>query len=196
LGLSGAEILAVSSAGELAVLLNSRQIKSMTHTGTLARVPLVGGAPREVLENVQWADWSPDGTNLAVVREVDGRNRLEYPIGKVLYETGGWISNPRISPKGDQIAFMDHPLQGDTIGAVAVVDLAGHERTISSEQPGGAMGLAWSPKGDEIWFTATKVGKYEIVCTQLCGLGHYNMKGYLTVMSQADFDNWLKQQSQ
>jgi cytochrome c oxidase subunit II len=44
-------------------------------------------------------------------------------------------------------------------------------------------------------FTATKVGKYEIVCTQLCGLGHYNMKAYLEVMSQQDFDNWLKQQA-
>lgn len=44
-------------------------------------------------------------------------------------------------------------------------------------------------------FTATKPGKYEIVCTQLCGLGHYNMKAYLNVMSQADFDAWLKQQS-
>ena len=44
-------------------------------------------------------------------------------------------------------------------------------------------------------FTATKVGKYEIVCTQLCGLGHYNMRGYLNVMSQEDFDKWLKSQS-
>jgi Tol biopolymer transport system component len=158
LGLSGAEILSVSPTGEMAVLLNSRQVKSLYHTGTLARMPLAGGAPREVLENVQWADWSPDGAALAVVREVAGRIRLEYPIGKILYETGGWISNLRISPKGDLIAFMDHPLQGDTIGAVAVVDLSGHQKTISSQQPGGAIGLAWSPKGDEIWFTATKVG--------------------------------------
>jgi len=44
-------------------------------------------------------------------------------------------------------------------------------------------------------FTATKIGKYEIVCTQLCGLGHYNMKAYLEVMSQEDFDKWLKQQA-
>ena len=46
-----------------------------------------------------------------------------------------------------------------------------------------------------VHFTATKIGKYEIVCTQLCGLGHYNMKAYLNVMSQADYDNWLKQQA-
>jgi len=44
-------------------------------------------------------------------------------------------------------------------------------------------------------FTATKIGKYEIVCTQLCGLGHYNMKAYLEVMSQADYDAWLKQEA-
>lgn len=46
-----------------------------------------------------------------------------------------------------------------------------------------------------IHFTATKVGKYEIVCTQLCGLGHYNMKAYLEVMSQEDYDTWIKQQA-
>jgi cytochrome c oxidase subunit II len=46
-----------------------------------------------------------------------------------------------------------------------------------------------------IHFTATKIGRYEIVCTQLCGLGHYNMKAYLEVKSQEDYDNWLKQQA-
>jgi cytochrome c oxidase subunit 2 len=44
-------------------------------------------------------------------------------------------------------------------------------------------------------FTATKTGKYEIVCTQLCGLGHYNMKAYLSVLSQADFDDWMKKEA-
>jgi cytochrome c oxidase subunit 2 len=46
-----------------------------------------------------------------------------------------------------------------------------------------------------VHFTANKTGRFEIVCTQLCGLGHYNMKAYLSVMSQADFDNWIKQQA-
>src|SRR6267143_1794162 len=41
-------------------------------------------------------------------------------------------------------------------------------------------------------FTATKTGKYEIVCTQLCGLGHYNMRAYVEVLPQDQFDQWLK----
>ena len=43
-----------------------------------------------------------------------------------------------------------------------------------------------------VHFTATQVGRYEIVCTQLCGLGHYNMKAYLNVLSQEDYDKWIK----
>ncbi len=157
LGLAGADILGVSSSGEMAVLLGSRQIRSWTYTGTLARVALAGGAPREILEDVQWADWAPNGDSLAVVRDVGGQNRLEFPIGKVLYQTVGWISHPRVSPKGDRVAFLDHPILGDDEGSVAVVNLAGSKRTLS----GGAsstQGLAWSPDGEEVWFTAAQVG--------------------------------------
>ena len=158
IGVPGAEILGISSTGEMALLLDSQQTTSQVHSGTLARMPLVGGAPREVLENVQWADWSADGTQLAIVRDVAGRNRLEYPVGKVLYETGGWISHPRISRHGDMIAFLDHPIQGDSIAGVSVVDMAGKKRTVTEPYEGGAIGLAWSPDGDEIWFTATQLG--------------------------------------
>jgi eukaryotic-like serine/threonine-protein kinase len=157
-GVPRAEILAISSTGEMAVLLESQQSKSQVRTGTLARMPLGGGAPREVLENIQWADWSPDGSQLAVVRDVAGRNRLEYPPGKVLYETGGWISHPRISRKGDMIAFLDHPIQGDSIGGVAIVDTAGKKKSLSASYGGGAIGLAWSPNGEEVWVTATQMG--------------------------------------
>jgi eukaryotic-like serine/threonine-protein kinase len=157
-GVPGAEILAISSTGEMAVLLRSQQTKSQVYTGTLARMSLGGGAPREVLENIQWADWSPDGSQLAIVRDFNGRNRLEYPPGKVLYETGGWISHPRVSRKGDMIAFIDHPIQGDSIGGVSVVDTNGNKRSLSQNYGGGAVGLAWSPKGDEVWVTATLIG--------------------------------------
>ncbi|HTT19018.1 MAG TPA: protein kinase [Candidatus Sulfotelmatobacter sp.] len=157
-GVPGAEILAISGAGEMAVLLHSQQSKSQVHTGTLARMPLGGGAPREILENIQWADWSPDGSQFAIVRDVNGRNRLEYPAGKVLYETGGWISHPRISRKGDLIAFIDHPIPGDSIGGVAVVDMSGKKRSLGQTYGGGAVGLAWSPNGDEVWVTATVIG--------------------------------------
>ena len=115
----------------MAVLLNSRQIRSYIHVGTLSRVPLSGGGPREIMNNVQWADWSPDGKSLAVVRDAGGRNRLEYPVGKVLYETGGWISHPRISPSGDQVAFLDHPLEGDDGGSVAVVNSSGEKKNLT-----------------------------------------------------------------
>ena len=154
LGITNTDVLAISSTGEMAVLLKRQFMGQLIHKGTLARVPMIGGTPREVLEDVTEADWSPDGKELAVVRYVNGRNRLEYPIGKVLYETAGYISYPRVSPKGDHIAFMDHALQWDNRGRVAVVDLAGN-KTLLSEEYAGEEGLAWSSTGDEVWFTAS-----------------------------------------
>jgi len=157
LGLSHTQLMSISSTAEMAVLLNSKAVGPWVTMGTLARAPLAGGAPREVLDNVQWADWSPDGTNFAVVRDYGGMNRLEYPIGKPLYTTGGWIGHPRVSPKGDLIAFADHPLQGDDSGALATVDMNG-KKTVLSDQWFTIQGLAWSPNGKEIWFTASDSG--------------------------------------
>jgi serine/threonine protein kinase/Tol biopolymer transport system component len=158
LGLGRAELLAVSSTGEMALSLGSHPVGTWINVGTLARAPLAGGAPRPVLENVEWADWAPDGNSLAVVRNVGGHDRLEFPIGKVLYETlGGWISYPRVSPKGDFVAFMDHPNQGDDGGSVAVVDLSGKKKKLTRDWY-GTQGLAWSPDGKEVWFTASELG--------------------------------------
>ncbi len=158
LGLARAELLGVSSTGEMALSLGSHPVGTWVHVGTLARAPLAGGAPRPVLEDVESADWSPDGTSLAVVRNVSGRERLEYPIGKVLYETsGGWISYPRVSPKGDSVAFIDHPNQGDDSGSVAVVDLSGKKKNLTRDWYGTG-GLAWSSTGEEVWFTASELG--------------------------------------
>ena len=158
LGIPDSEILGVSSTGEMAVMLGSRPSAGFTDMGTLARVPLTGGAPRSIVERVTWADWSPDGSNLAVVRFDQGRYRLEYPVGKVLYEADGWISHPRVSPRGDSVAFLDHPLLGDDAGYVAIVDLAGHMKRLSQSWGGSAQGLAWTPNGKEIWFTGTEIG--------------------------------------
>src|SRR5450755_1078338 len=158
LGLGRAELLGVSSTGEMALSLDSHPAGTWVTVGTLARAPLAGGAPRPILEDVEWADWSPDGDSLAVVHSVGGRDRLEYPIGKVLYETGGgWISYPRVSPKGDFVAFIDHPNQGDDGGAVTVVDLSGKKKKLTRDWYGTG-GLAWSPTGEEVWFTASELG--------------------------------------
>jgi eukaryotic-like serine/threonine-protein kinase len=156
LGHSGSRLSGFSSTGEMAVFLRSR-FGAFQQVGTLARMPSAGGAPRELLDEVNWADWSSDGSNFAVVRRQAGFSQLEFPIGKVLYRTAGWIGDPRISPKGDHIAFIDHPVVGDDGGTIAVVDLAGNRKTLSTMWI-SAQGLAWSPKGEEIWFTATHEG--------------------------------------
>jgi WD40 repeat protein/predicted Ser/Thr protein kinase len=158
IGIPDSEILGVSSTGEMAVMLDSHPSAGFTDSGTLARVPLTGGAPRSVVERVTWADWSPDGSNLAVVRFEQGRYRLEYPVGKVLYEGDGWISHLRVSPQGDKVAFLDHPLLGDDAGFVAVVDTAGNKKTLSQHWGGSVQGLAWTPDGKEIWFTGSESG--------------------------------------
>jgi len=157
LNLGGDALLAISSTGEMAVSVDSRPYGPYAQVGTLARVPLNGGSPRPVLENVQAADWSPDGNDLAIVRDVNGRNQLEFPVGKVLYETSGWISHPRVSRKGDLVAFLDHPLPGDDAGSVRIVDLSRNVKTLATGFQ-TAQGLAWSPDGREIWFTASEFG--------------------------------------
>jgi Tol biopolymer transport system component len=151
LGLPPADLLAVSPSGELAILLNRRYVLGWESKGTLARVPLSGGAPREVLEDVEDADWSPDGKDLAVTRQLGDRRVLEYPIGKTLYETSGWISDVHISPDGRSIAFVDHPARGDTLGTVTVIDSAGGKKKPLTTGDISGIGLAWAPRGDELW---------------------------------------------
>jgi len=157
LALSDSNLLAVSRSNELALVLHgipNGQIETMN--GMLARAPIAGGSPRELLSDVRWADWDTSG-KLAVVHNVDGHSRLEYPIGNVLYESPGWISNLRFSPQSDKIAFMDHPALWDTRGNVSVMDTAGHVRTITHEW-NCERGLAWRPDGKEIWFSAVDTG--------------------------------------
>jgi len=162
LGLPPADILSVSSSGEMAVLLDPHFTLGFERSGTLARAPLAGGVPRQVLENVQDADWSPDGQGMAVARAGEGRYQLEYPIGKVLYETSNWIGSLRFSRDGKWIAFLDHPRSGDNRGRVAIVDLSGKMKPLT-EMFSASEGLVWSPSGAEIWFTAAAVGNVSAI---------------------------------
>lgn len=157
LGLPESQLLAVSPSGQMAILQSVTHHFMLTGRGILAQVPVIGGSPRQIVENIEAADWAPDGKTLAVVRYVAGKQRLEFPLGHVLYETSGWISNPRISPKGDRIAFLDHPITSDDRGDVSVIDLAGHKRTLSAGWE-TEEGLAWSPNGAEVWFSAAQSG--------------------------------------
>jgi len=157
LNLADANLLAISRTGELAVALHGAHMAHLeTVGGTLARTPLAGGSPREVLEGVPWADWDANG-ELAVVHHAKDRDRIEYPIGHVLYESKGWISHLRFSPQSDKIAFMDHPALWDDRGSVCLVDFAGHAKALTPDWE-SEDGLAWSPDGKEIWFTAVEKG--------------------------------------
>jgi eukaryotic-like serine/threonine-protein kinase len=154
LGITG-RLLAISRVGE--ILLSSG--------GTLSRAPLAGGAPRQVLENVQGADWSPDGSNFAIVRVVEGRYRLEYPVGNVLYETDSRIYQPRFSPQADRIAFFETEAHSgahsasvfDYVSNLVTIDLT-RKRTVLSSGWRLGYGLCWTPASDEVWFTAAATG--------------------------------------
>jgi Tol biopolymer transport system component len=152
LDLPPASLLAISPAGELAVSLD-HAYEGWMGEGTLARVQLLGTGPRPIAEHVREADWTPEGTELAVVRRVNGRERLEFPVGTPLYETSGYISHIRVSPDGRRVAFADHPFYADDNGNIAVVERQGAQRTLASGFQ-GLRGVAWSPDGAEVWFTA------------------------------------------
>jgi WD40 repeat protein len=187
LGLKHAELLAISKSGELAVRLNTIFLPGYARIGTLARVPLGGGTPREVLENVQDADWSADGDSMAVVRFVPENShwRLEYPIGHVLLDSINWLSHPKISPDGKWIAFADHGNPGgDDQGSIAVVDMQGHEKKLSSGWI-SAQGIVWSPTGDEIWFTSSDTGSAQ-------NLRGVTLAGKLRTITNVPGGMWLQ----
>ena len=148
-----ANLLAVSSTGELALLLRPQIANYGFNRGVLARYLPGSGAPRELFEQVDYADWSPDGSELALVRSISGRTRLEYPAGHVLFQTTGWISYPRFAPDGRHIAFLHHPTPVEAAGVLMLTDLSGSTRTLTPPWR-YIQGLAWAKGGREVWFTA------------------------------------------
>jgi len=193
LELPAAQLLAISSKGEIALLTKPRYVRHRLCEGTLARMPLGSGAPRELLEGVRQADWAPDGSALAIIRDVGGKDRLEYPIGTVLYEASGYLSDLRFSPRGDRIAFFAHPVRYDDRGSVDVVDLAG-KHAVLSEGYWGAEGLAWSLDGKEVLFSAgTGYTSFVIYGVTLGGARRIVLQsaGGLTLHAVAPDGKWL-----
>jgi eukaryotic-like serine/threonine-protein kinase len=163
LGMKDATIASISSFGEMAILLGPNYQR-----GTLAVASLGGGAPREILENVRRASWSADGKSLAVVHSMDGKDRLEFPIGKVIYQSeagsqapsGASIVGCAVAPAGDRIAFADFK-------NLSVVDLDGKVTRVADLRVGSD--FVWSPRGDELWFTDYSKGNTELYATTLLG---------------------------
>jgi eukaryotic-like serine/threonine-protein kinase len=144
LGVSG-RLYAVSPSSELA-------FAPLRPFANVAQVPLAGGAPRAVMDHVEWADWSTDGAELAIIRNVQNGQRIEFPVGNVIYETSDRMTDLRFSPRGDWLAFAHHPAFSDG-GSLEVVSRTGVRRVLSSDWA-DLYGIAWHPEGREVWFTA------------------------------------------
>jgi Tol biopolymer transport system component len=151
LSLPDASLLAVSSRGELAISVG----------GTLSVVPLEGGGPRPVHDNVELADWSPDGSSLAIVTSPGGRPQVEYPIGKVLYRGAAdlIIQSMRVSPDGSTIALTEE--RPNERGDVVLLDTTGKRRVLAKDW-GFVRALAWRPDGREIWFSGYRSSSGDI----------------------------------
>jgi serine/threonine protein kinase/Tol biopolymer transport system component len=153
LGIRDAEVLAVSKSTELAVLLRRDRSSGI---GTLARVPLSGGIPREIADDVVEADFSPDGGALAIIRVTGGKYRIEYPLGTVRYDAPHELRNVRVSPDGNRLAFIEP--HGEKYDVAILEKGASKPVTIARGWDHGATGMAWRSDQKEIWITGTDSG--------------------------------------
>ena len=155
LGFDRLGLMSVSRSGELALVSSDGTLPIAG--STLSRVPMNGGAPLPIERNVMSADWAPDGSHLAIAHAIDGVNQLEFPMGTLLEKTSGWIANVRVSPDGERVAFIEHPVRNDTRGSIKVAEPGRLVRALTGEWS-NVGGLAWQPSGREVWFTASRGG--------------------------------------
>jgi sugar lactone lactonase YvrE len=152
LNLTDSPLFAVSS-GEMAISLGCKELLVAHCEGTLATAPISGGSPREIADNVVAADWAPNG-QIAAIREAGGKFQVEFPLGKVIYQSIGWLDFLRVSPKGDLVAFADLE-SGSDVGRVVILDGTGRQIARSATFP-SVEGVAWPPGEKEVWFSATR----------------------------------------
>ncbi len=154
IGVPASHLLSISSKGELALLTHARIVTTQTIRGTLATLPLGSSQPRELLDNVREASWAPDGAQLAIVRVVDGgKDRLEFPIGRKLYESSGYLTDLRVSPAGDAVVFFEHPVKWEDEASLILMDRNGQMKVLAGPYE-SASGIAWRPGGKEVVFSA------------------------------------------
>lgn len=174
LGIQNAIVASISSTGEMALLFcKNRDVAQCVNVGnlfTLARAPLAGGAPREILDNVGDAQWTPDGSELAVIHSANGKNRVEFPLGSVVYETESLIQGLAVSPDGKLLAFGEAPL-GGTEFSLATVDRKGERRTFSIGWAGQGMFIAGWASPRELWVAPQPggAGARELYAVDLAG---------------------------
>lgn len=159
LNLSNSTLFAISPS-EMAISIGCKDLFIGDCEGTLAVVPLSGGAPREIEDHVLSADWTPDGSEMAVVREAGGKFRVEFPLGKVIYESESWMNFLRISPRGNTVAFVQYASEASDTGWVVILDRSGNQIARSPEACSSIEGLAWPPAGNEIWYAASMLQGY------------------------------------
>jgi eukaryotic-like serine/threonine-protein kinase len=154
LNLPNSTLFAVS-ASEMAVSLGCKDLFIGNCEGTLALVPVSGGAPREVADNVVSADWTADDSEMAVIRETGGKFHVEFPIGKTIYESNKWLYYLRISPHSEQVAFAEYEDAVGDPGRILILDRNG-KQIAQSASSYSLEGVAWSPSGEEVWYGSTE----------------------------------------
>ncbi|TAK13580.1 MAG: hypothetical protein EPO35_10200, partial [Acidobacteria bacterium] len=168
----GTHLLSVSPTGELAVLTGATNVWGhRVFSGTLSRMSATGGA-RAWMDHVTEADWSPDGKEIAVIRENGATWQVEYPAGKVLYSVKiGYLSDPRVSPDGQHVAFFEHQLIYDDRGHVKVVDRNGKVTVLSGDYWGEET-MAWSRDSRTVYYAAAGDGgqsSYQVFAVNIDG---------------------------
>lgn len=149
-----ARLAAVSKSSQISFV---HSLKSGSdYVPELAVAPLHGGAPHAVDRGIEYADWAGNGS-LCVVRSGSHGRTIEFPEGKSVYQTTRWLGRPRVSPDGKSIAVVEHALREDDAGYVMLIAADGKSRRLSQDFA-SINGLAWSAKGDEVWFAAAKQG--------------------------------------
>ncbi len=146
--------LFAASPSELAISLGCKDRYIGNCKGTLATVPISGGAPRQIAEGVLSADWTADGSEMAVIREVGGKYRVEFPRGNVIYESAYSLGYLRISPRGNAVAFGEFLSPDGDAGWVVALDRSG-KKLIYTASLISVEGVAWAPSGEEVWYAAT-----------------------------------------